>query len=147
MSLRIKLKHFIDATIDCVFKAILGAPGNENLLVDFLNSILLPASLITHVEVINPYNERDFIGDKLSIVDIKATDASGVKYQVEVQLTTPSYLKDRILYTWGGIYQAQISEGDGYNKLKPVISIWLLVDNLKPNPHFSPTFCCKAVYH
>jgi hypothetical protein len=30
---------------------------------------------ITEVEILNPFNEKEFIGDKLSIVDIKARDA------------------------------------------------------------------------
>ena len=129
------MRYFIDPTIDCVFKAILSAPGNENLLVNFLNSILVLKFPIIKVDIINPYNERDFIGDKLSIVDIKASDANGVKYHIEVQLTTPNYFKDRMLYTWGGIYQNQISEGENFDELKPVISIWLLAgDNFRKGP-------------
>jgi hypothetical protein len=34
------LENFIDPAIDCVFKAILSASGNENLLVNFLNNVL-----------------------------------------------------------------------------------------------------------
>jgi predicted transposase/invertase (TIGR01784 family) len=123
------LENFIYPTVDCVFKAILSAPGNENLLVNFLNSVLQPKSAIVNVDIINPYNEKEFIDDKLTIVDIKATDAAGIKYQVEVQLTTPSYLKDRMLYTWSDIYQTQISEGKSFDKLEPVIAIWLLTGN------------------
>ncbi len=36
------MHHLIDATIDCVFKAILGAIGNEHILVSFLNCLLQP---------------------------------------------------------------------------------------------------------
>ncbi len=36
--------------------------------------------------LLNPYNEREFIGDKLTIVDVKAIDESGKMYQIEIQL-------------------------------------------------------------
>jgi predicted transposase/invertase (TIGR01784 family) len=65
--------------IDCVFKALLGAENNCNLLVHFLNAIIgsdLSAPIDT-VEILNPYNEKEFIEDKLSIVDVKARDAQG----------------------------------------------------------------------
>jgi predicted transposase/invertase (TIGR01784 family) len=120
------MQHFIDPTIDCVFKAILSAPGNENLLVSFLNGVLELKSPIATVDILNPYNDKEFIGDKLSIVDIKATDDRGVIYQIEVQLSTPKYLENRMLYTWSSVYKSQVVEGDGYSELKPAISIWLL---------------------
>jgi len=64
----------IKPTIDCVFKTILGSEKNKNLLIHFLNAALKfkDSNKITDVIILNPYNEREFIGDKLSIVDIKA---------------------------------------------------------------------------
>ena len=81
------LKHPISPTVDCIFKAILGAEENKNLLIDFLNSVLAPQSSISDVEILNPYNEREFYKDKLTIVDIKAKDEKGTAYQVEIQLS------------------------------------------------------------
>ncbi len=71
------LRHPISPTVDCIFKAILGAEENKNLLIDFLNSVLAPQSPISDVEILNPYNEREFYKDKLTIVDIKAKDENG----------------------------------------------------------------------
>ena len=51
------MRHYIDPLIDCVFKAILGADANVNLLCNFLNSILSPRSPIVSVTINNPYNE------------------------------------------------------------------------------------------
>ncbi|NQZ06912.1 MAG: Rpn family recombination-promoting nuclease/putative transposase [Algicola sp.] len=124
------MKYFIDPTIDCVFKKILAAAGHENLLLDFLNSILKPIAKIMQIVVQNPYNEKDYLKDKLSIVDIKAQDENGTVYQIEVQVATPEYLAQRMLANWGDIYQGQLTEGVGFSDLKPVISIWLLTSNL-----------------
>ncbi|EDN65847.1 conserved hypothetical protein [Beggiatoa sp. PS] len=35
-----------------------------------------------------------------------------------------------MLYTWSSIYHSQISKGANFDKLKPVISIWILNENL-----------------
>ncbi|MFT4923987.1 MAG: putative transposase/invertase (TIGR01784 family) [Phenylobacterium sp.] len=122
--------HFIDPTIDFVFKLILGTIGNENLLIDFINRIINPASPIVSVTYINPVNEKQHEKDKFSVVDIKAIDGNGIKYQIEVQLTEPSFLADRMLYTWSSIYHTQAIKGKQFDKLKPVISIWLLTGSM-----------------
>ena len=131
------LKHPISPTVDCIFKAILGAEENKNLLIDFLNSVLAPQSPISDVEILNPYNEREFYKDKLTIVDIKAKDEKGTAYQIEIQLSVFSYLPERMLYTWSDIYQSQLTSGEKFSELCPVISIWLLTENLFPQ---SPAF-------
>ncbi len=124
------MKYFIDPTIDCVFKKILGAIGREKLLMNFVNSVLKPKVLITRIVVQNPYNDKDYEEDKLSIVDIKAQDENGVTYQIEVQVATPAFLANRMLCNWGDIYQGQLVEGVGFAQLKPVISIWLLTGTM-----------------
>lgn len=126
------MKHRIDPKIDCVFKALLGSEENRNLLVHFLNAILaseLRAPIAT-VDILNPYNDKEFLDDKLSIVDVKAKDEKDQVYQIEIQLASYSYLPARILYTWADIYSKQLKSGDEYPKLKPTYSIWLLGENL-----------------
>jgi predicted transposase/invertase (TIGR01784 family) len=126
------MEHKINPMVDCVFKTILGKEENKNLLIHFLNAILEPekGSQIQDVTIKNPYNEREFIGDKLTIVDVKAIDEKGKNYQIEVQLAIHAALSARFLYTWSSIYHSQIQEGDDYKQLKPVISIWILNGNL-----------------
>ena len=94
------MKHQIDPKIDCVFKALLGAEDNRNLLVHFLNAILSIDLLtpIATVDILNPYNDKEFLEDKLSIVDVKARDNDGNLYQIEIQLVNFTDLPERILY-------------------------------------------------
>ena len=128
------MKHPIDPKIDCVFKALLGAERNRRLLIHFLNAILAGelAAPLTEVEIVNPYNEREFLDDKLSIVDVKARDSSGRLYQIEIQLLNIPELPARILYGWADLYSAQLQDGDGYDQLQPTYSIWLLGQTLRP---------------
>jgi predicted transposase/invertase (TIGR01784 family) len=128
------MKHAIDPKIDCVFKALLGAEANQRLLVHFLNAMLgpeLPAP-VEEVAILNPYNEREFLDDKLSVVDVKARDALGRLYQIEIQLLVLPDLPARILYGWADLYSAQLASGEDYSELKPTYAIWLLGETLLP---------------
>ena len=128
------MRHPIDPKVDCVFKALLGAEANRDLLIHFLNAVLgaeLPAP-ITAVALLNPYNEREFLDDKLSVVDVKARDDAGRLYQIEVQLLVPPDLPARILYGWADLYSAQLQSGEDYGELRPCYSIWLLGETLRP---------------
>ncbi|HNI51239.1 MAG TPA: Rpn family recombination-promoting nuclease/putative transposase [Accumulibacter sp.] len=126
------MRHSIDPKIDCVFKALLGADSNRRLLIHFLNAVLgaaLPGP-IRQVSILNPYNEREFLDDKLSIVDVKARDDAGQIYQVEIQLLSYAQLPARILYAWADLYSAQLGSGQDYAALRPTYAIWLLAENL-----------------
>ena len=125
------MKHSIDPRIDCVFKSLLGNESNRNLLVHFINATLASELVlpITGVEILNPYNEKEHLDDKLSIVDVKAKDERGRVYQIEIQLDYFSYLPARMLYTWSDVYSQQLQSGEKYYKLNPTYSIWLLAEN------------------
>ena len=125
------MKHNIDPKVDCVFKALLGKEENSNLLVHFLNAVLGSelSEPIVSVVIINPYNDKEFLDDKLTIVDVKANDQSGRIYQIEVQLAYYSDLPARMVYTWGDIYCKQLKSGNDFSNLKPTYSIWLMGKN------------------
>ena len=92
------MKHAINALVDCVFKALFGRKGNEDVLIDFLNCVLKPQNPIVGVQVLNPYNEKEYLGDKLSIVDIKAEDENKNQFDIELQLGVAGHLKNRMLF-------------------------------------------------
>jgi predicted transposase/invertase (TIGR01784 family) len=126
------MKHRIDPKVDCVFKALLGSDENRNLLIHFLNAILqgdLSAPL-AWVDILNPYNEKEFLDDKLSVVDVKAKDEAGRLYQIEIQLAVYHSLPARMLYTWADIYSQQLQSGQKYHELQPTYSIWLVAENV-----------------
>jgi len=132
------MKHPIDPKVDCVFKAILGSPENSNLLVNFINAALGEhlAYPVKSVEILNPYNEREFINDKLSIVDIKAQDTEERLFQIEIQLASYPSLPARMLYNWADIYSQQLKSGENYGELKACYAIWLLNDNIHQDDEY-----------
>ena len=126
------MRHAIDPKIDCVFKALLGSEENRNLLIHFLNAFLAQdlAEPLVWVDILNPYNDKEFLSDKLSIVDVKAQDSHDRLYQIEIQLTSYAHLPSRIIYNWADIYSQQLKSGQEYLELRPTYSIWLLAENL-----------------
>ncbi|MEY4195599.1 MAG: hypothetical protein RLZZ226_1967, partial [Pseudomonadota bacterium] len=56
------------------------------------------------VEILNPYNDKEMLDEKLSIVDIKARDNKFHIYQIEIQLLNYRNIPARIAYTWADIY-------------------------------------------
>ncbi len=126
------MQHAIDPKIDCVFKALLGSDENRNLLIHFLNAFLAQelTEPLVWVDILNPYNDKEFLSDKLSIVDVKAKDRHEQLYQIEIQLTSYGHLSSRIIYNWADIYSQQLKSGQDYGQLRPTYSIWLLAENL-----------------
>lgn len=137
------MRHAINPKVDCVFKALLGAESNRALLIHFLNAILgdaLPEP-VTQVQILNPYNEREFLDDKLSVVDVKASDQAQRQCQIEIQLLDHRDLAARILYGWADLYSAQLNSGQDYAALRPTYSIWLLGEPLlRDDPEYAHCF-------
>ena len=117
----------IDLTIDCVFKKIFGSEENKELLLELINGILEEGheEKVVELEILNPYNIKDFLTDKLSIVDIKAKDSKGESFIIEIQMHVAQYFPKRILYYWARNYQNQLKQGERYDLLRKttIISI------------------------
>ncbi len=123
----------IDPKIDCVFKTLLGSDDRRDLLVHFLNALLAEdlEAPVAEVDTLNPYNERETLDDKLTIVDVKARDTARRIFQVEIQLLVfPHDPAPRILYAWTDLYSKQLHSGQDYDALQPTYTIWILDQTL-----------------
>jgi predicted transposase/invertase (TIGR01784 family) len=90
---------------------------------------------------VNPAHLPDFIGDDHTVVDVKATDATGETFQIEMQSWNHAALKERMLYAWADLYEGQLVAGRGYQALRPVVSIWILDQNiLRSATHYHHRF-------
>ena len=116
----------LNPKIDLVFKKIFGTEQNKNVLKSLINSVLPQDEQIVEVTLKNPYNEANFVGDKLSVVDIKATDEKGQWYDIEIQVKEQKYYGRRAIFYHSEIYSSQLAEGDTYSKLRKTIIISIL---------------------
>jgi len=124
----------IDPTVDYAFKHLYGRERTRPLLMHLSNSVLVPAGhAIFHLELLNPFNAKEALDDKLSILDIKARDQSGRQFNLEMQMLAFRYYEKRILYYWAKLHQQQLREGQDYLELQPTISISFLDHVLFPD--------------
>ena len=122
----------IEVLIDFAFKKVFGSTGNEIALIGLLNALLRLPSPILKIQVLNPYNDKDFEDDKLSILDLRAEDEQGRIFTIEVQLSARPGLIQRIVFYGCEVYAGQLMEGEGYAELKPVYTICLFRGVLWP---------------
>jgi predicted transposase/invertase (TIGR01784 family) len=124
----------IDPKVDYAFKHLLGREATRPILIDVIDAVLHaePGRRIRDIELLNPFNPKEALDDKLSILDIKARDQSGRQFNIEMQmLASPTYEK-RILYYGTRLHQQQLHQEEEYAELKPTISISFLDDVLFP---------------
>ena len=77
---------------------------------------------------------------QISIIDTRAEDAKGNKYNVEVQVRTQADYQERSLYYWAKSYSEQLQDGEFYGSLKRVTSISIL--NYRLFPKHIPCHSC-----
>ncbi len=115
----------VDPKVDYAFKKIFGSEANVPVLVDLLEAVLKPSAdeRIAGLEIRNPFNDKDALDDKLSILDIKARDRKGRQYNIEMQMVGSRLYPPRVLYYWAVLHSQQLHAGDDYATLQPTISI------------------------
>ncbi|HPR97350.1 MAG TPA: Rpn family recombination-promoting nuclease/putative transposase, partial [Thermotogota bacterium] len=113
----------INPMVDFAFKFIFGSEQNKDILIDFLNATLKDNNKIKDLTILNPFNLKEHINDKLSILDIKAQLENGTYVNVEVQLVNQKDMKNRTLYYWSRMYSGQLNESEAYYNLKKTITI------------------------
>jgi len=116
----------ISPLIDIAFKKIFGVEENKDLLISLINAVVSPDDQISEVVLLNPYNPRNFMYDKLSILDIKASNREGKKFNIEIQITDEADYDKRALYYWAKLYTEQLKKGDSYCTLSKAIGIHIL---------------------
>jgi len=130
-------KRKISATSDTFVHYLFATPGNEHLLLSFVNAVQEDAGRppVKATQVLNPFNPKTFITDKRSIIDIKAVAKDDRYFVIEFQVISHEAFLSRALYYWARAYIAQMKQGDDYDKLLPVVvmivACFLLCEDLE----------------
>lgn len=92
-----------------------------------------PGQEIGAVTLDNPFNEKETLDDKLSVLDVKARDQSGRQLHLEMQMAAHrAYFPNRVLYFCAKFFTQQLVEGQNYARLQPTYSICFVNDVLFP---------------
>ncbi len=113
----------VNPKIDLVFKKLFGVDQNKDLLISLINSMLVEEDKIKKVTIKNPYNIPDYLSGKLSVLDIKAEDEKGRRYNIEMQIIGHDDYGQRTLFYWAKAFTEQIGVGSKYSNLHKTIVI------------------------
>ncbi len=120
-------RRTLDPTLDVVFKMLLTRrPESHGLLVSLLTAVLRPPSPFAKVVVRNPEIPSTEVLERGVVLDIAAELEDGTLLDIEMQSDKRPAFRERALFYWARLYGAELERGEGYEKLRPVISVLFL---------------------
>jgi predicted transposase/invertase (TIGR01784 family) len=125
---------FADPKTDFVFKRIFGAEARKPLLIALLNHLLELEGdrRILDVQHLSGDQHVGVSELKLSIVDVKCTDASGRRFVVEMQVLKVEGFEKRVVYNASKAYVMQLRNAEEYPALCDVVGVTICDFNLWP---------------
>jgi predicted transposase/invertase (TIGR01784 family) len=111
---------------DFIFLKVMGEKGDEVQLLGFINAVLGHAGS-QQIASLKIRENKSFsptvIGDKASILDVRAVLQDGTKVNIEVQLRNQGNMDKRSLYYSSREFTKGIKSGQDYRELPNVIAI------------------------
>jgi predicted transposase/invertase (TIGR01784 family) len=125
---------FADPKTDFVFKRIFGSEARKPLLIALLNNLLELEGdrRILDVQHLTGEQHVDVAELKLSIVDVKCTDATGRRFVVEMQVLKVEGFEKRVVYNASKAYVMQLRNAEEYPALCDVVGVTICNFNLWP---------------
>jgi predicted transposase/invertase (TIGR01784 family) len=115
---------FINPKTDFAFKKIFGSKKSKDILISFLDAILYNAEgTILDLEILDPYQAPRIKGMKDSYLDVKATITDHKTVIIEMQVLNVLGFEKRVLYNAAKAFSIQLSVGEDYALLNPVIAL------------------------
>ena len=111
---------------DYLFLKVMGEKGDEIQLLSFLNAVLgrTGNDRLVSVEILETKTlSAEFIGEKTSILDVRAILQNGSKVNIEIQIRNLGNFDRRSLFYWSREYIKGIKAGQDYIDLPVVITI------------------------
>lgn len=129
------LNKFLDPKNNYAFQRIFGTEKNKDILIHFLNDILMcdHRAPVVDVTFLKTIQDPEIAAQKVSIVDILCTDQSGHHYVVEMQIAYEKGFEKRAQYYAAKAYTSQLLVGGKYHELKEVIFLAIADFVMFPN--------------
>ena len=117
--------RFLDIKTDFAFKKVFGSADSKDILISFLNAIIDFENnrKIQDLTIVDPYNIPMLKGMKDTFVDVKAQLDDGSRVIIEMQVLNHEGFEKRVLYNAAKNYSIQLTKGDAYHLLNPVIAL------------------------
>jgi len=138
--------EYLTPRYDYVFKQIFGQESSKDILRAFLSDVLrLPDDELAEITILNPFLDKEFPNDKLSILDVLVETKKGTKINVEIQYHLDSMIP-RMIYYSCRLFTKQLKEGIGYNELNRVITIAITDFKVTDSEHYHEYYHLKGGY-
>jgi predicted transposase/invertase (TIGR01784 family) len=128
---------------DYLFFKVMGEKGDEEQLLAFLNAVIKRTGKkrLISVEILeNKTFTAEVIGDKSSILDIRAVLEDKSRVNIEVQLRNLGNMDRRSLFYWSLEYTRSLAAGKDYLELPNVIAINIVNFEFLPTGDFHTSF-------
>jgi predicted transposase/invertase (TIGR01784 family) len=128
---------------DFIFGKTFGEKGDEEQLLSLLNAILAKTKRkkLVEIEIVEHKTfTAEIIGDKTSILDIRAVAADCTRINIEVQLQDYGNMDKRSLFYWSREFANGLSRSEDYNLLPNVIAINIVNFEVAKIDDFHATF-------
>ncbi|MEA3643968.1 MAG: Rpn family recombination-promoting nuclease/putative transposase [Lamprobacter sp.] len=120
----------LDPRNDYVFKRIFA--GSPDLAAALINDLRPSAPPVVTVDILNPTIAPEELTGKTIVLDVLARDASGRRYNIEMQVRRYANWSSRALYYLSRLLGSQLSAGEGYEDVSGVVGIHILGFDLFP---------------
>lgn len=118
---------YVNPFTDFGFKKLFGSEPNKDLLIDFLNEVVLPSR---HKIADLSYAKNEHLGqkelDRKAIFDLYCVGTNGQRFIVEMQKAKQNYFKDRSVFYASFPIQEQAKRGDWDFKLAEIYTVGIL---------------------
>lgn len=117
-----------------MFKRLFGEAQHKHLLIALINDLLglEGDARVVDVQHVGADQRPQVPELKLSIVDVKATDALGRRFVVEMQVLNVEGFEKRVVYNVAKAYTLQLGAGERYPELADVVGITICDFELWP---------------
>lgn len=134
---------------DIIFKIVFGSAKNERILRALLNAVLDLSGddKIVEFTLLSENLTPSYLVNRGAVLDVRAKDGHGRKYNVELQVREEKDYIQRSLYYLCKLYTGELESGEQYEKLTRTVAISVLNFPLfpdRPELHSRFRFCDTA---
>ncbi len=120
-------ERYINPYTDFGFKKLFGTEMNKDLLISFLNALLVGKEKpITDIHYLNTEHLGEYAGKRSSIFDVYCQAEDGSHFIVEMQKGQQYYFKDRTVYYAASVIREQAPKGVWDYRLQDVYAVSIL---------------------
>jgi len=122
----------LDPKLDFVFKRLF--TESPDLLTDLINAVRSTEPPVVELSILNPEIVPEELSGKHIVLDILAVDATGKRFNIEMQCNQHAGWEARSVYYLARSLGNQLQAGERYDRLQPVVGIHLMDFDLFPVP-------------